>query len=207
MTGGRNVGMYRLQKHSPTTLGLHWQIHKDAAADWREGAGRMEVAIALGTDPITTYAGSMPLPKHIDEFAVAGVLRNDRVDLVRCKTVDLEVPANAEIVIEGYAERGVLAPEGPFGDHTGYYTPAEPFPLLHVTCITHRRDPDLPVDRRRRAAVGGRLARQGDRAHLPAGRADDRAGDRRLRPAVRRRLPQLLHRLDPQALPRPRARR
>jgi 4-hydroxy-3-polyprenylbenzoate decarboxylase len=104
----------------------------------------MEVAIALGTDPITTYAGSMPLPKHIDEFAVAGVLRNDRVDLVRCKTVDLEVPANAEIVIEGYAERGVLAPEGPFGDHTGYYTPTEPFPLLHVTCITHRRDPIYP---------------------------------------------------------------
>jgi 4-hydroxy-3-polyprenylbenzoate decarboxylase len=144
VTGGRNVGMYRLQKHSSTTLGLHWQIHKDAAADWREGAGRMEVAIALGTDPITTYAGSMPLPKHIDEFAVAGVLRNDSVDLVRCKTVDLEVPANAEIVIEGYAERGVLAPEGPFGDHTGNYTPTEPFPLLHVTCITHRRDPIYP---------------------------------------------------------------
>jgi 4-hydroxy-3-polyprenylbenzoate decarboxylase len=144
VTGGRNVGMYRLQKHSRTTLGLHWQIHKDAAADWREGAGRMEVAVALGTDPVTTYAGSMPLPKHIDELAVAGVLRNDRVDLVRCRTVDLEVPANAEIVIEGYAERGVLEPEGPFGDHTGYYTPVEPFPVLQVTCITHRRDPIYP---------------------------------------------------------------
>ena len=144
VTGGRNVGMYRLQRHSRTTLGLHWQIHKDGAADWREGAGRMEVAIALGTDPITTYAGSMPLPKHIDELAVAGVLRNDRVDLVRCKTVDLEVPANAEIVIEGYAERGVLQPEGPFGDHTGYYTPVEPFPVLNVTAITHRRDPIYP---------------------------------------------------------------
>ena len=145
VTGGRNVGMYRLQKHSRTTLGLHWQIHKDGAADWREGgAGRMEVAIALGTDPVTAYAGSMPLPKHIDELAVAGVLRNDRVDLVRCKTVDLEVPAGAEIVIEGYAERGVLEPEGPFGDHTGYYTPVEPFPVLHVTCITHRRDPIYP---------------------------------------------------------------
>jgi 4-hydroxy-3-polyprenylbenzoate decarboxylase len=145
VTGGRNVGMYRLQKHSRTTLGLHWQIHKDGAADWREGgAGRMEVAIALGTDPVTAYAGSMPLPKHIDELAVAGVLRNDRVDLVRCKTVDLEVPAGAEIVIEGYAERGVFEPEGPFGDHTGYYTPVEPFPVLHVTCITHRRDPIYP---------------------------------------------------------------
>jgi 4-hydroxy-3-polyprenylbenzoate decarboxylase len=144
VTGGRNVGMYRLQQHSRTTLGLHWQIHKDAAADWREGAGRMEVAVALGTDPVTAYAGSMPLPKHIDELAVAGVLRNERVDLVRCKTVDLEVPANAEIVIEGYAERGELQPEGPFGDHTGYYTPLEPFPVLHVTAITHRRDPIYP---------------------------------------------------------------
>jgi len=144
VSGGRNVGMYRLQKQSRTTLGLHWQIHKDAAADWREGAGRMEVAVALGTDPITAYAGSLPLPRHIDELAVAGVLRGDRVELVKAKTVDLEVPANAEIVIEGYCERGELAPEGPFGDHTGYYTPVEPFPVLHVTAITHRRDPIYP---------------------------------------------------------------
>jgi 4-hydroxy-3-polyprenylbenzoate decarboxylase len=143
-TGGRNVGMYRLQKHSRTALGLHWQIHKDAASDWREGAGRMEVAVALGADPVTTYAGSMPLPRHIDELAVAGVLRGERVELVACKTVELEVPANAEIVIEGYCERGELQLEGPFGDHTGYYTPAEPFPVLHVTAITHRRDPIYP---------------------------------------------------------------
>jgi 4-hydroxy-3-polyprenylbenzoate decarboxylase len=144
VTGGRNVGMYRLQKHSATTLGLHWQIHKDAAADWRAGAGRMEVAIALGGDPISIYAGSLPLPKHIDEHAVAGVLRGERVELVRCKTVDLEVPANAEIIIEGWCERGVLAPEGPFGDHTGYYTPVDQFPVLNVTAITHRRDPIYP---------------------------------------------------------------
>ena len=77
VTGGRNVGMYRLQKHSSRTLGLHWQIHKDAAADWREGAGRMEVAIALGTDPITTYAGSTPLPKHIDELPSPAFLRSE----------------------------------------------------------------------------------------------------------------------------------
>ncbi len=144
VTGGRNVGMYRLQKHSATTLGLHWQIHKDAAADWRAGAGRMEVAIALGGDPISIYAGSLPLPKHIDEHAVAGVLRSERVELVRCKTVDLEVPANAEIIIEGWCERGVLAPEGPFGDHTGYYTPVDQFPVLNVTAITHRKDPIYP---------------------------------------------------------------
>jgi 4-hydroxy-3-polyprenylbenzoate decarboxylase len=143
-TGGRNVGMYRLQKHSNRELGLHWQIHKDAAADWNEGAGRMEVAIALGTDPITTYCGSMPLPKHIDEYMVAGWLRDQPVEVVQAKTIDLQVPANAEIIIEGYCERGELRPEGPFGDHTGYYTPVDDFPVLHVTAITSRRDPIYP---------------------------------------------------------------
>ncbi len=143
-TGGRNVGMYRLQKHGPRELGLHWQIHKDAAADWRVGGGRMEVAVALGTDPITTYAGSMPLPKHIDEYMVAGYLRGEPIELVQCKTVDLQVPANAEIVIEGYCERGELRPEGPFGDHTGYYTPVDDFPVMQITAITHRRDPIYP---------------------------------------------------------------
>lgn len=144
VTGGRNVGMYRLQKHSNRTLGLHWQIHKDAAADWRLGAGRMEVAISLGTDPVTAYAGSAPLPKHIDELMMAGFLRGEPVEVVQCKTVDLQVPAHSEIVIEGYCERGVLEPEGPFGDHTGYYTPREPFPLLQVTAMTMRRDPIYP---------------------------------------------------------------
>ena len=144
VTGGRNVGMYRLQKHSATTLGLHWQIHKDAAADWRLGAGRMEMAIALGTDPVTTYAGSAPLPKHIDELMVAGFLRGTPIELVQARTVDLKVPANAEIVLEGYCERGELAAERPFGDHTGYYTPTEPFPVFHLTAITHRRDPIYP---------------------------------------------------------------
>jgi 4-hydroxy-3-polyprenylbenzoate decarboxylase len=143
-TGGRNVGMYRLHKYDATSTGLHWQIHKDAAADWREGAGRMEVAVALGTDPITTYSGSAPLPKHVDELMLAGFLRGRPVELVQCKTVDLQVPASAEIVIEGYCERGELRMEGPFGDHTGYYTPAEPFPVLHVTALTMRRDAIYP---------------------------------------------------------------
>jgi 4-hydroxy-3-polyprenylbenzoate decarboxylase len=143
-TGGRNVGMYRLQKYDARSTGLHWQIHKDAAADWRAGEGRMEVAVALGTDPITAYAGSAPLPKHVDELMVAGFLRGKPVELVRCKTVDLEVPANAEIVLEGYCERGELRDEGPFGDHTGYYTPTEPFPVLHLTAMTMRRDAIYP---------------------------------------------------------------
>jgi 4-hydroxy-3-polyprenylbenzoate decarboxylase len=104
----------------------------------------MEVAISLGTEPVTTYAGSAPLPKHIDELMMAGFLRGEPVEVVQCKTVDLQVPAQSEIVIEGYCARGVLAPEGPFGDHPGYYTPREPFPLLHVTAMTTRRDPIYP---------------------------------------------------------------
>ena len=170
VTGGRNVGMYRLQKHSNRTLGLHWQIHKDAAADWRLGAGRMEVAISLGTEPVTAYAGSAPLPKHIDELMMAGFLRGEPVEVVQCKTVDLQVPAHSEIVIEGYCERGVLEPEGPFGDHTGYYTPPRALPGAPGDRDDDAARPDLPVDRGRRAAGRGRLARQGDGAHLPAGR-------------------------------------
>jgi 4-hydroxy-3-polyprenylbenzoate decarboxylase len=142
--GMRNVGMYRLQQHGPQELGLHWQIHKDAAADWRGMGERMDVAVALGLDPITAYSASAPLPKHIDELMMAGFLRGEPVELVKARTVDLEVPARAEIVIEGYVERGELRDEGPFGDHTGYYTPVEPFPVLHVTAITMRRDAIYP---------------------------------------------------------------
>ena len=143
-TGTRNVGMYRVQKFDSTTTAMHWQIHKDGASDWRGMGERMDVAIALGTDPATCYTASAPLPKHIDEFMLAGFLRGEPVELVKCKTVDLEVPARSEIVIEGYIEKGELRDEGPFGDHTGYYTPAEPFPVVHVTCVTHRRDPIYP---------------------------------------------------------------
>ena len=102
---------------------------------------------------------------------LAGFLRGEPVELVKAKTVDLEVPANAEIVLEGTIEKGEVGIEGPFGDHTGYYTPAEPFPVFRLTAMTMRRGRDLPVDRRRQAAAGGRLARQGDRADLPAGGA------------------------------------
>jgi 4-hydroxy-3-polyprenylbenzoate decarboxylase len=143
-TGTRNVGMYRVQKFDAQTTAMHWQIHKDAAADWRGMGARMDLAIALGTDPITCYTASAPLPKHIDELMLAGFLRGEPVELVKCKTVDIEVPARSEIVIEGYIAKGELREEGPFGDHTGYYTPREPFPVVHVTCVTHRRDPIYP---------------------------------------------------------------
>jgi 4-hydroxy-3-polyprenylbenzoate decarboxylase len=142
--GQRNVGMYRMQVLGPRATAMHWQIHKDGRADYLFSEGRMEVAVALGLDPITAYSASAPLPKHIDELMVAGFLRGAPVELVKGVTVDLEVPAEAEIVLEGYIEKGELTDEGPFGDHTGYYTPAELFPVFHVTAITMRRDAIYP---------------------------------------------------------------
>ena len=183
---------------------MHWQIHKDGRADYLATDGRIEVAVALGLDPITAYSASAPLPKHVDELMIAGFLRGEPVELVKGVTVGVEVPARAEIVLEGYIEKDEVGEEGPFGDHTGYYTAAEPFPVFHVTAMTMRRDAIYPLDRGGQAAAGGRVARQGDGADLPAGGARDPARDRRLRPAGRGRLPQLLHRLDPQAVPRPR---
>jgi 4-hydroxy-3-polyprenylbenzoate decarboxylase len=136
--------MYRLQVLGPRATAMHWQIHKDGRADYLFTEGRMEVAVALGLDPITAYTASAPLPKHIDELMLAGFLRGEAVEVVKGITVDLEVPANAEIVLEGYVERGELTDEGPFGDHTGYYTPAEKFPVFSVTAITMRRDAIYP---------------------------------------------------------------
>src|SRR5215217_4237269 len=143
-TGVRNVGMYRMQKVDRRTTYMHWQIHKDGRADYLLADGRLEVAVALGLDPITAYSASAPLPKHIDELMLAGFLKGSPVELVRGKTIDLDVPADAEIVLEGYIERDELGMEGPFGDHTGFYTPAEPFPVFHVTAITMRRDAIYP---------------------------------------------------------------
>src|ERR1700694_3210937 len=120
--GTRNVGMYRMQKLRPTATAMHWQIHKDGRADYLATDGKIEVAVALGLDPVTAYSASAPLPKHIDEVMLAGFLRGEPVELVQAKTVDLEVPANAEIVLGGTIEQGDLTLEGPFGDRTGYYS-------------------------------------------------------------------------------------
>src|SRR3954449_3999992 len=120
-TGVRNVGMYRMQVLDERTTAMHWQIHKDGRADYLATDGRIEVAVALGLDPVTTYSASAPLPKHIDEFMVAGFLKGEAVEMVQARTVDLEVPAAAEIVLEGYVQQGEVTQEGPFGDHTGYY--------------------------------------------------------------------------------------
>jgi 4-hydroxy-3-polyprenylbenzoate decarboxylase len=143
-TGGRNVGMYRMQVIDKRTTFMHWQIHKDGRADALATDGRIEVAVALGLDPITAYSASAPLPKHIDEFMMAGFLRGEPVELVKGVTVGIEVPAHAEIVLEGYIEKEEVGEEGPFGDHTGYYTAAEPFPVFHVTAMTMRRGAIYP---------------------------------------------------------------
>ena len=143
-TGQRNVGMYRMQVLGPRSTAMHWQIHKDGRADYLFTEGRMEVAVALGLDPITAYSASAPLPKHIDELMVAGFLRGEPVEVVQGVTVDLEVPADAEIVLEGYIDKGDLTTEGPFGDHTGFYTPAEQFPVFNITAITMRNDAIYP---------------------------------------------------------------
>lgn len=147
-TGKRNMGMYRMQIFDATTTGMHWHRHKDAAEHYRKAEARGEklpVAVALGADPATIYAATAPLPFGMDEFLLAGFLRREPVELVRCITQDLEVPANAEIVLEGYVEPGERRLEGPFGDHTGFYSPADYYPVFHVTCITHRRDPIYPA--------------------------------------------------------------
>jgi 4-hydroxy-3-polyprenylbenzoate decarboxylase len=143
-TGVRNVGMYRMQKVDARTTYMHWQIHKDGRADYLAADGKIEVAVALGLDPVTAYSASAPLPKHIDELMLAGFLRGEPVELVKCKTIDLEVPANAEIVLEGTIAKDEVGLEGPFGDHTGYYTATEPFPVFRLSAITMRRDAIYP---------------------------------------------------------------
>ena len=142
--GTRNIGMYRLQRFDERTLGMHWQLHKGGAEHYRvaeEQGRRIEVAVSLGDDPALVYAATAPLPPEIDELMLAGFLRQERVELVKCKTVDLEVPASAQYVLEGYVDPSERRMEGPFGDHTGYYSLAEPFPVLHLTAVTRRREP------------------------------------------------------------------
>ena len=144
-TGVRNVGMYRMQKIDRRSTFMHWQIHKDGRADLLASPdGTIPVAVAIGLDPVTAYSASAPLPKHIGEFMVAGFLKGSPVELVQCKTIDLQAPANAEIVLEGTVSRDDVGLEGPFGDHTGYYTPAEEFPIFRISAVTMRRDAIYP---------------------------------------------------------------
>ena len=145
VSGGRNVGMYRLQVFDERTLGMHWQIHKGGAEHAERARERMPVAVALGGPPALTYAASAPLPPGIDELLFAGWLTRQRVRTVRAVSVDLDVPADADIVIEGYVDPAERRREGPFGDHTGYYSLADDYPVLHVTALTMRADPIYPA--------------------------------------------------------------
>ena len=140
----RNVGLYRMQVYDSKTTAMHWHIHKDGAHffhEYKKLNKKMEVAVALGADPASCYSASAPLPYGIDEFLLAGFIRKQSVSLVKCKTVDLEVPANAEIVLEGYIDPSEMRLEGPFGDHTGYYSQDGDYPVFHITAITHRKNP------------------------------------------------------------------
>jgi len=143
-SGKRNLGMYRLQVYDGRTTGMHWQVHKTGAAhyDLYERRGeRMPVCVAIGGPPALTYAATAPLPDDLDEALLAGFLTGAPIAFTKAVTCDLEVPADADFVIEGYVDPGERRVEGPFGDHTGFYSLAEPFPVFHVTAITSRRDP------------------------------------------------------------------
>jgi 4-hydroxy-3-polyprenylbenzoate decarboxylase len=144
-TGKRNCGCYRMQIFDARTTAMHWQTHKQGAEHHRrmisEGKTRMDVAVAIGADPATMYSAILPLPPDLDEMMIAGFLRGSPVEMVKCQTSDLEVPANAEIVLEGYVDIGESRLEGPFGDHTGYYSLADQYPVFHVTCVSQRKEP------------------------------------------------------------------
>jgi 4-hydroxy-3-polyprenylbenzoate decarboxylase len=148
-TGERNVGMYRMQVYDSQSTGMHWQLQKVGARHGRryyETGTRMPVAVFLGGDPVFTFAATAPLPDGLDEFLLAGYLRKKSVELVKCETNDLEVPANADFVIEGYVDpKEPLREEGPFGDHTGYYSLPDFYPVFHITAITHRKDAVYPA--------------------------------------------------------------
>ncbi|HCU24958.1 MAG TPA: menaquinone biosynthesis decarboxylase [Deltaproteobacteria bacterium] len=144
-SGRRNVGLYRMQVLDKNTTAMHWQIHKVGARHfrrYRELGQKMPVAVALGGEPVLTYAATAPLPDQVDEFLFAGYLQKSPIEMVDCLSCELQVPASADFVLEGYIDpEEDFVDEGPFGDHTGYYTPVEKFPKFHVTQITQRRDP------------------------------------------------------------------
>jgi 4-hydroxy-3-polyprenylbenzoate decarboxylase len=146
-SGLQNMGMYRLQVYDKNTTGMHWHIHHDGAQNFRESnPGKpFEVAVVLGGDPATIYAATAPLPRDIDEIHFAGLLRGKPVEIVKAKTVDLIVPAQAEIILEGYINHGETRMEGPFGDHTGYYSLPDEYPVFHINAITMKKDPVYPA--------------------------------------------------------------
>lgn len=143
-TGRQNCGIYRMQIFDSTTSGMHWQVHKGGAQHHRKAEARGErlpVSVAVGCDPAVTFAAACPLPPDTDEMILAGLIRGRGVAMVKSRTNDILVPAQAEIVFEGYVEPGERRREGPFGDHTGFYSLPDDYPVFHLTSVTHRRDP------------------------------------------------------------------
>lgn len=144
-TGKRNCGMYRMQVYNGTEIGMHWQMHKHgahhASKTKEAGGNRIPVAVAIGCDPATVYSAIAPLPDDVDEMLLAGFIREAPVEMVKAETIDVDVPANAEIILEGYVDLDDIRTEGPFGDHTGFYSLADQYPTFKLTCITHRRKP------------------------------------------------------------------
>lgn len=143
-TGVRNIGTYRMQVYDGRTTGMHWQQHKGGAQHYRvaERLGkRLEVAVALSPEPVLTYCATAPMPEGLDELLLGGFLARRRIEMVKCVTVDLEVPASAHVVLEGYVDPGERRMEGPFGDHTGFYSRPDNFPVFHLTCLTRRTRP------------------------------------------------------------------
>jgi 4-hydroxy-3-polyprenylbenzoate decarboxylase len=146
-TGKRNIGIYRMQVFDERTTGMHWHVHKHGAEHYRKAEKenkKLDVAVALGSDPATIFSAMAPLPEWLDEVVFSGFLRKKSVELVKCKTIDMEVPANSEIVLEGYVNPGEKKIEGPFGDHTGYYSSPDLYPVFHIKCITMRKNPIYP---------------------------------------------------------------
>jgi len=146
--GIQNIGMYRMHKYDNTSTGMHWQYNKDGTRHFdkfKNMGKRMEVAVALGGSPAVTYAATAPLPPDVDELVFAGFLNSERVEIIKAKTVDLMVPAESDFIIEGYVDPSEEKIEGPFGDHTGFYSPADTYPVFHVTCITCRKNAVYPA--------------------------------------------------------------
>ena len=204
----RNIGTYRMQVYDGRTTGMHWQRHKGGAQHYRvaERLGkRLEVAVALGPEPVLPYCATAPMPEGLDELLLGGFLARRRIEMVKCVSVDLEVPASSQIVLEGYVEPGERRREGPFGDHTGFYSQPDDFPVFHLTCLTRRKKPTYLT-----TVVGippmedFYLGLASERIFLPM--------IRKTLPEIvdmhfpgRGHLPQPRHRLDRQALSRPRA--
>ena len=201
----RNIGTYRMQVFDGRTTGMHWQRHKGGAQHHRvaERLGkRLEVAVALSPEPVLTYCATAPMPEGLDELLLGGFLARRRIEMVKCVTVDLEVPASAHIVLEGYVEPGERRREGPFGDHTGFYSQPDDFPVFHLTCVTQQKRPVYLTTIVGVPPMEDFYLGHGERADLPADDPEDDAGNRRHALSGRGHLPQPRHRLDRQALSR-----